>query len=340
MRASALFLLLALTISLSAQGEPTRLRLAHFLPTSDPIHFQVIVPWCEDLQWKSRGELICEILPAMQSGGKPSDLVDQVLRGDVDIVWTVPGYSPGRFPVMEAMELPFVITDATSGSRASWEFYRQFGQSEFADFKVLAIHMDGGMVLHTATREVTKPADIRGLKIRVSGNIGAQTLTRLGAVPVSMPVSQINDALAQGTLDGALATWEVVATTKLHESTKFHIEPEKGSPFPAATVLSMLMNKQRYEALPANLRTVMDEISGPALVDRFGSMFDHYSAASRGLVFSQRGTILEFAKKDIEQMWYEAGSVEQAWIAQMTDLGLDGRTLAEQARALGLRNAR
>ena len=44
----------------------------------------------------------------MQLGGTPPQLYDQARDGVADIVWTLPGYTPGRFPRIEVFELPFV----------------------------------------------------------------------------------------------------------------------------------------------------------------------------------------------------------------------------------------
>ena len=122
----------AAAISLPALAQDVTLKVAHFLPAGVPAQQRVLQPWCEDVKKDSNGRIACQFYPAMQLGGTPAQLVDQVKNGVADIVWTAPGYSTGRFPAIEAFELPFLVSDATSGSRAVWKFYQQYAQKEFA----------------------------------------------------------------------------------------------------------------------------------------------------------------------------------------------------------------
>src|SRR5690606_10424893 len=93
-----------------AHAQPVVLKVAHFLPVASAAHSKMIVPWCEKIESESQGQLKCQIYPAMQLGGNPSQLFGQARDGIADIVWTLPGYTPGRFPVSEVFELPFVAT--------------------------------------------------------------------------------------------------------------------------------------------------------------------------------------------------------------------------------------
>lgn len=200
--------------SFAAGAQEITLKVAHFLPAVAPAQQKVLQPWCDALQKDSGGRIACQLYPSMQLGGTPPQLVDQVKNGVADIVWTAPGYSAGRFPIIEAMELPFVVTDASSGSRAAWAFYEQHAQKEFDAFKVLAVHVDGGMALHTSKREIQGLADIGGLKLRASGRMPARTLAALAGSPVAMPPAQMTEAISKGVVDGAMGAWELVAPTK------------------------------------------------------------------------------------------------------------------------------
>lgn len=132
-----------LALAPSAHAQQVTLKVAHFLPPVAPAQQQVLQPWCDTLAQESGGRIACQIYPAMQLGGTPSQLVDQVRNRVADVVWTAPGYSAGRFPAIEALELPFVVSDGQSGSRAAWTYYQTYAQKEFAPYKVLAVHVDG-----------------------------------------------------------------------------------------------------------------------------------------------------------------------------------------------------
>ena len=88
----------------------------------------------------------------MQLGGKPPELIDQVRTGAVDIIWTLPGYTPGRFPIMEVFELPFMSKSAEATSHAAWDYYVKHGTNEFKDYKPLAFHVHDDGFIHIVGR--------------------------------------------------------------------------------------------------------------------------------------------------------------------------------------------
>src|ERR1700752_2022070 len=120
---SALFAIAGALLGGSATAQPVTLRVHHFLPAASTAHQKFIKPWCNRIEADSRGKLRCQISPAMQLGGKPPELIDQVRTGAVDIIWTLPGYTPGRFPIMEVFELPFMSKSAEATSHAAWDYY-------------------------------------------------------------------------------------------------------------------------------------------------------------------------------------------------------------------------
>lgn len=328
---------LATAITPVSAAEVT-LKVAHFLPSVAPAQRAVLEPWCATLTEESKGRIECQFYPAMQLGGTPGQLVDQVRNGVADVAWTAPGYSTGRFPAIEALELPFVITDATSGAKAAWDYYEAYATKEFEAYKVLAIHTDGGTAIHTKGKEVKSPADFRGLKLRTSNRLGAQTLIALGGAPVAMPPAQVTEAIAKGVVDGAMGAWEVVVPTKLDEVTDFHAEPPKGQAFPSATVLVVLMNKQRFDSLPADLKAIVEKNSGPALVARFGQVWDEVAAKTRAKVAEAGHPAHQLSQEAMDAMRKGTSPVVDGWVKTVTAKGLDGEALVTAARALAARH--
>lgn len=325
---------LALLLPQVAAAQEVTLKIAHFLPSIAPAQQQVMQPWCDSLTAQSNGRIKCQFFPAMQLGGTPGQLADQVRNGVADIVWTAPGYSAGRFPVIEAMELPFVVSDATSGSRAAWTFYETYAKAEFSAFKVLAVHVDGGVALHTASKAVRTKEDLNGLKLRAPTRLASQTLSALGGQPVAMPPAQVTEAISKGVVDGAMGAWEVVLPTKLDEVAKFHTEPAPGQPYPSTTVLVMLMNKQKYDSLPADLKALIDKSSGAPLVARFGEVWDKVAASTRAKVAQEGGVVIDLSDSALAQMKAAAQPVEEEWVKQISAKGLDSRALAAAAHGL------
>ncbi|HJV51027.1 MAG TPA: TRAP transporter substrate-binding protein [Noviherbaspirillum sp.] len=324
----------AMALSLPAAAQEVTFKIAHFLPSAAPTQQRVLQPWCEDMKKASNGRIACQFYPAMQLGGTPAQLVDQVKNGVADVVWTGPGYSAGRFPAIEAFELPFMVSDALSGSRAVWKYYQQYAQQEFAAYKVLAFHVDGGQAVNTASKHVAGLSGFSGLKLRASTRLGAKALAAMGGSPVAMPPAQVTEAISKGVVDGSFGAWELVFPTKLSEVTKFHAQPPEGQPYPTATVLTVLMNKQKYDNLPADLKAIVDKYSGAALVDKLGAVFDDENKNAHKKVLALGNKITEYSPAEMAAMKKATAVVEEEWIKQVSEKGLDGKKLAAGARAL------
>lgn len=324
----------AMALSLPAAAQEVTFKIAHFLPSAAPTQQRVLQPWCETIKKESANRIGCQFFPAMQLGGTPNQLVDQVKNGVADIVWTAPGYSTGRFPAIEAFELPFMVADATSSSKALWTYYQRYAQKEFSGYKVLAIHTDGGQAIHTAKKEITGLKGFAGMKLRTSTRLGAKTLAALSGTPVQMPPAQVTEAISKGVVDGSLGAWELVFPTKLSEVTKFHAQPAAGGAYPTATILMVLMNKQKYDGLPADLKAIIDKNSGEALVAKFGAMFDDEAAKSRKKIGELGNKITTLSPQELAAMKQATAVVENEWIKQVSEKGLDGKKLAAGAREL------
>lgn len=330
-------IVLSLTLAAAAevQAQEVTLKIAHFLPGVALTQRAVMEPWCAELGKQSAGRLKCQFYPAMQLGGTPAQLVEQVRNGIADVVWTAPGYSTGRFPRTEALELPGVLPlGGLAGGRAIWAFYEQHLRDEYSAFKVLAMHGDGGMNIHTAKTPINGAADMVGLKLRAPNRTISRTLTALGAIPVAMPPAQMTEAIAKGVVDGASAVWEVLMPTKLDEVTRFHMETPPDKPALGATVLTLLMNKQRYDALPADLKAVIDRNSGLALVERYGIVWDEATIAARDKVKAARHTVTMVSGAAYDDMRKRVEPVEAEWIAGSRVKGFDGASLLAAARGV------
>ncbi len=118
----------AVAVGMSATGalaQDVTLRMHQFLPPQANVPKQVLDVWADKVQADSGDRIKVERYPSMQLGGKPPELMDQAIDGVADIVWTVVGYTPGRYPSTEVFELPFMVTDARAASSAYWQMFEK-----------------------------------------------------------------------------------------------------------------------------------------------------------------------------------------------------------------------
>jgi TRAP-type C4-dicarboxylate transport system substrate-binding protein len=291
-------------------------------------------PWMEKVEKESGGRIKFEGYPAMQLGGTPVQLYDQARDGVVDIVWTLPGNTAGRFPRIEVFELPFIMNNAEATSKAYWEYVQTVAKDEFKDTQVLALHVHGPGMFHTRNKLVKTANDLRGMKVRGPTRQITKMLGYLGAIPVGMPLPQIPDALSKGTIDGCAIPWEVVPSVKVHELTSNHSEFDPAGGALYTTTFVMAMNRNKYESLAPDLKKVIDANSGLATSGWLGKVQQGNDPAGRKAAEARKNTIYTIPASDAQEFRRKARLVEVEWAEDMDKRGFDGKKLLETARAL------
>ena len=325
--------LAASTLAANAQQTVT-LKFHTFMAPLSNVWLNMHKAWMAKVEKESGGRIKFEAYPAMQLGGTPVQLYDQVKDGVVDVMWTLPGNTAGRFPRVEVFELPFMMTNAEATSRAYWEYVQTMAPDEFKDVQVLALQVHGPGVIHTADKPVKNVSDMKGLKMRAPTRQVTKLLTALGATPVGMPLPGIPDALSKGTIGGAVIPWEVVPSVKVHELTKFHAEfdPAGGSLY--TTTFVMAMNKAKYNSLPPDLKKVIDDNSGMETSAWLGKVQQEGDIPGRKSAVDHGNSIFTVGAQDAQDFRRQARSIEVEWVEDMNKRGFDGRKLLDTARAL------
>ena len=332
-RRSALLAAPALLAAGAARAQEVTLRLHHFLPAVSNVHRHFLMPWAAKVGAESQGRLRVQIFPAMQLGGAPPQLYDQAKDGVVDIIWTLPGNTPGRFPSIEVIELPFVAHKRASvNARVVQELHDTRFRAEFADMQILCAWAHDAGVLH-ARREVRRLEDMAGLKLRFPTRQAGEALRALGAAPIGMPIPQVPEALASGVIDGAVVPWEVVPAIRLHETLRNHTE-FPGSPTFYTASFVLAMNKPRYDALPADLRAVIDANSGQAAAAMAARVWDEQGQPVEDMVRRRGNAIVELSAEESLRWARATQPVIDNWVRALGERNIQGGALLEQARAL------
>ncbi|MDZ7589467.1 MAG: TRAP transporter substrate-binding protein [Rubrivivax sp.] len=296
-------------------------------------------PWMDKVEKESGGRIKFEAYPAMQLGGTPVQLYDQARDGVVDIVWTLPGNTAGRFPRIEVFELPFVMNNAEATSKAYWEYFQTQCPDEFKETQVLALQVHGPGLFHTVAKQVKSAADLRGMKVRGPTRQVTKLLGSLGAIPVGMPLPQIPDALSKGTIEGCVIPWEVVPSVKVNELTKFHSEFPANLPALYTTTFVMAMNKAKYEGLAPDLKKVIDANSGLATSGWLGKTQQGNDPNGRKSAVDRGNTIYTFSAAEAQEFITRSAAIDDEWVADMDKRGFKGKELLASAKALIAKHA-
>lgn len=328
------FLIATALTALSAThtlAQDVTLRLHHFMPQPSTLSAQFMLPWAEKVEAASDGRLKIEVYPSMTLGGAPGDLIDQAIDGAVDIALTLTGYTPGRFNKSEVFELPFIMEDSVATSGAYYDMIESDLQDgEFADAKILTAWVHGPGVVHSA-RPVRTLEDMAGLEMRGPTRLATDLIGELGASPVGMPLPSIPEALSKGVIAGAFLPWEITPAIKLGELVENHTELGGDRALYTATFI-LAMNWDSYEALPDDLRAILDEMTGKDLALEVAQIVAYADDVGRAIYADNN--IIQLPEEEVAR-WIDASApVYDRWIARAADKGFDGQATIDQARAL------
>ncbi|NIZ10704.1 TRAP transporter substrate-binding protein [Pseudooceanicola sp. HF7] len=318
--------------SMAVLAQDVTLKMHYMLPE------QAIVPklglnvWADKVEAESEGRIKIQRFPSMQLGGTPPQLADQVVDGVADIIWTLPGYTPGRFPSTEVFELPFIAGDPVATSKAYWELGEKYMmEDEFRGMKMIALWVHGPGIIHSKD-PVTSVEDLNGVKLRAPSRVTNQFFSDLGATPIGMPVPAVPEALSKGVIDATVIPWEVTTSLKIPELVNNHTEFPDESLYVATFI--MAMNQRAYDKMPDDLKAIIDANSGLETSAFFGEVMAEGDEIGRALAVENGNNIIQLTPEQIAP-WKEVGAeVEAAWIEEMDGKGIDGATMVEEAKAL------
>jgi len=317
-------------LATGASAQEVTLKLHQFLPAQANVPKLILDVWADKVEADSEGRIKIDRFPSMQLGGKPPGLLDQAIDGVADVVWTVVGYTPGRFPSTEVFELPFMTEDARAASCAAWTMLdKNLKDTEFKGVKILGTWLHGPGMFHTAD-PVETPADLQGMKIRGGSRLVNELLTLSGATPVGMPVPAVPEGLSKGVIDGTTIPWEVTAALKIPELVENHTEFEGPALYNLSFVLAM--NEGVYNGMPADLQKIMDDNSGMKLSVFGGGVQSDADGPARAAAVEMGNNIITVT--DTSEWQALVNPIYDTWIAEMTTKGIDGQALIDEARGL------
>ena len=318
-------------VASAAYAQDVTLTISHFLSPKSKTHELFIEPWARAVEAASNGRIAIEIFPSMTLGGKPPELYRQVRDGVADIVWTLPGYTPGVFPRSEVFELPTVHRSSARATNLAIQSMSDQIADDFKDIHPILVHVHPGQAFHMVDGCFNAPKDLLGKKLRTPNRSGAWMIEAWGADAVGMPLPALPQALSKGVVDGALIPFEVVPELKINEITTCAISGEQDHRFGTAVFL-FAMNKDSYNRLPDDLRQIIDDHSGANIAEQIGELWDKDEVVVEKEL-EQSGTIIHhLTHAETAAMNAPLAAVVDRWIAEVNEVGIDGAALVAAAR--------
>jgi len=325
LRSFAFAALLATGSTLAA--ETTVLRFSDLFPAAYPFG-KLSTEFAQEINMRTSGKVEVQVFPSGTLTA-PAQCFEGVLQGLSDMCQAVLAYTPGRFPVMEAVDLPGYPISGRLTTKVANEVFRKFDPKELSQVHVLYVHAHPPGSILTTTKPVRKLEDLKGMRIRSTG-LSARILTALGASPVSMPITQAYDPLKRGVVDGTDGTFNTHRYYRFAEVTKFTtVSTDVGY----VTTFAVVVNKDKWNSLPPDVRPAIEAVSAEYAV-KAGELWDRIEM--EGLAYA-RERQHEFIRLEPSEMarWRDAAlaPLEADYVKRMEAAGLPGREVLDVKKA-------
>ncbi|MCP5272301.1 MAG: TRAP transporter substrate-binding protein [Burkholderiaceae bacterium] len=317
---------LCLAGAAKAQDKPTELKLAHWVPANHLLAQTGFIPWGKSIEQASGGSIKVAIFPAQQLGKAP-DHYDMARDGIAQVTFVNPGYQAGRFPIIAAGELPFLVDKPGPASKALDAWYRQHAEREMKDVKVCLTHLHVG-TFHAKDKAITDPSQIKGMKIRPANGTVGQMVNVLGGTSVQVSAPEARDALSKGVADAITFPWNSISSFGIDKVTKFHTDMRL-----YAAVFVWAMNKDWYNGLSANQKKVMDDHCNNEWAAKVGAAWGDAEDAGREKLVAAGHTIVPMTSAQIETWRQAVAPVYDRWVDTAAKTGIDARKALADLRA-------
>jgi TRAP-type C4-dicarboxylate transport system substrate-binding protein len=286
-----------LFVGIGPAASETKLTYSIFFP---PTHVQAKAAeaWAKEIEKRMNGQVKITLFP----GGTltPADqCYDGVVKGISDIGMSAFAYTRGRFPLMEALDLPLGYPSGLVATRVANDFLKVMKPKALSDVKVLYLHAHGPGLLHTK-KPVKTMEDLKGMKIRSTG-FSAKVIEALGGVPVAMPQGATYESLQKGVVEGTITPIETLKGWKQAEVIKYTTDCKN---IGYTTAFFVVMNQKKWDALPKDVQKTIEDVSRE-WIDVHGKEWDTSDAEGRAFTLSLGNQIIELTPQEAAR-WKKA----------------------------------
>ncbi|MGA8885727.1 MAG: TRAP transporter substrate-binding protein [Pseudolabrys sp.] len=310
-----------------AQDKTFELKLSHWVPPSHPLQ-KALEEWGASVEKDSGGTIKYKIYPAQQLG-KAFDHYDMARDGIADLTYINPGYQPGRFPIIGAGELPFLMTNAKGGTQALDAWYRKYAAQEMKDVKFCLAFVHDPGAFHSRSKKIVVPEDIKGMKIRPAHATMATFVTMLGGTNVQASAPEVRDVLEKGVADAVTFPWGSVPLFGIDKVTKYHLDMPL-----YVTTFAFVFNKAKYDEMSAAQKKVIDNHCTPEWALKVAAPWADFEHAGIAKIRAEAGQeIYEPTPAQVAEWKQATAPLEAKWAEGVKKTGLDPVVVMKQLKA-------
>ena len=310
-----------------AQDKTFELKLSHWVPPSHPLQ-KALEEWGASVEKESGGTIKYKVYPAQQLG-KAFDHYDMARDGIADLTYINPGYQPGRFPIIGAGELPFLMTNAKGGTQALDAWYRKYADKEMKDVKFCLAFVHDPGAFHSRSKKIVVPGDIKGMKVRPAHATMATFVTMLGGTNVQAAAPEVRDILEKGVADAVTFPWGSVPLFGIDKVTKYHLDMPL-----YVTTFAFVFNKAKYNEMSATQKKVIDNHCTPQWALKVAAPWADFEHAGIAKIKAEAGhEVYEPSAAQVAEWKKAAEPLEKTWADNVRKTGGDPDAIMKELKA-------
>ena len=310
-----------------AQDKTFELKLSHWVPPSHPLQ-KALEEWGTSVEKDSGGTIKYKVYPAQQLG-KAFDHYDMARDGIADLTYINPGYQPGRFPIISAGELPFLMTTAKGGTQALDAWYRKYADKEMKDVKFCLAFLHDPGAFHSRAKKILVPGDIKGMKIRPAHATMATFVTMLGGTNVQASAPEVRDIIDKGVADAVTFPWGSVPLFGIDKVTKYHLDMPL-----YVTTFAFVFNKAKYNEMSAAQKKVIDNHCTPEWALKVAAPWADFEHAGIAKIKAEAGhEVYEPSAAQVAEWKKAAEPLAQTWADNVKKAGGDPDVIMKELKA-------
>jgi TRAP-type C4-dicarboxylate transport system substrate-binding protein len=310
-----------------AQEKTYELKLSHWVPASHPLQ-KALEDWGAAVEKESGGTIHYKVYPAQQLG-KAFDHYDMARDGIADVTYINPGYQPGRFPIIGAGELPFLMSDAKGGSMGLDAWYRKYAAKEMKDVKFCLAFIHAPSSFHSSKMKIVVPGDVKGMKIRPADATIANFVTLLGGTNVQSSAPEVRDIMERGVADAVTFPWGSLVLFGIDKVTKYHMD----APL-YVTTFAFVMNQDKYNEMSPRQKKAIDDNCNTEAAGRVGGPWGTFEDAGVGKVKAEAGQEVYTLTPAQTAQWKKASEpLINTWAEAVKKTGTDPDAAMKELRA-------
>ena len=325
---------LALPAGAAAQ-QKFEMKVGHFSPAQHPMSVW-LEKWAQKIEQDSGGRIAAKMFHGAQLGPPPI-YYDAARTGQLEVAWFLSGGTPGRFPLTELINLPYLVGSAEIGTKVlnDRELRSKYLDAEHKGVRLALLFTHQPGQIHTTKKPIRTTEDMKGMRLRFSSPTIRDFVAALGATPVGVAPTEITEQLQKGTIDGTFIDYGGAGIAFKMGGTVKHVTEM----YSYVASFGIAINPAFYDKLPADLKKLIDD-SFVGVEKAVGEGWDSIDGPGKKALVDGGAETFRLSANETANFRRIGEQVAEAKIKELESKGMPARAVYNMMKELSARHAK